>query len=139
MFVLKSDWNRAWQPFYRLACHSVYAAKRIGKSDCVVADDTDVFILLLHVSISCNKTLHFYQDTISSRDGITCHNVISWSSQLGEKTCAIPQAFDSLTGSDFTKPFFERSEINSFKILLSKPECMDLMSPMSTDKFDNLI
>ena len=32
-----------------LACHSVYVAKLTGKSVFVVADDTDVFILLLHV------------------------------------------------------------------------------------------
>ena len=94
--------------YYRLACHSVYAAKLTGKTVCVVADDTDVFILLLHVSINCNETPHFREGTKSSRDGITYHNVTSLSSQLGEKICAILPAFHSLTGSDFTKPFFGR-------------------------------
>ena len=87
-----------------------------------MADDTDVFIILLHVSISCNETLYFRQDTTSSRDGITHHNVSSLSSQLREKICAILPAFHSLTGSDFTKPFFGRSKITSFKKLLSKSE-----------------
>ena len=99
--------------FYRLACHSVYAPKLTGKSVCVVADDTDVFILLLHVSISCNETLYFRQGTTSSRDGITFHNVTSLSSQLGEKICDILPAFHSLTGSNFTKPFFGRSNADS--------------------------
>ena len=48
-----------------------------------VADDTDVFILLLHVSINCNETLYFRQRTTSSRDSITYHNVTSLSSQFG--------------------------------------------------------
>ena len=42
--------------FFRLASHSVYAAKFTRKSVCVVADDTDVFILLFHESINCNET-----------------------------------------------------------------------------------
>ena len=44
-------------------------------------------------------------------------------------------AFHSLTGSDFTKPFFERSKISSFK-KLSKLESMDLMSSMNADHVD---
>ena len=98
-----------------------------------MADDTDVFILLLHVSINCNETLYLRQGTTFSRDGITHHNVTSLSSQLGEKICAILPAFHSLTDSDFKKPFFGRSKINSFKKLLSKPESIDLMSSMNTD------
>ena len=101
-----------------------------------MADDTDFFILLLHVSINCNETLYFRQGTTSSRDNITYHNVTSLSNQLEEKICAILPAFHSVTGSDFTKPFFGRSKINSFKKLLSKPESMDLMSSMNTDHVD---
>ena len=55
---------------------------------------------------------------------------------MGQKICAILQAFHLLNGSDFTKPFFGRSKINSFKKLLSKPESMDLMSSMNTDHVD---
>ena len=98
-----------------------------------MADDADVFILLLHVSINCNKILYFRQGTTSSRDGITYHNITLLSSQLGEKIFAILPAFDSLTGSDFTKPFFGRSKINSFKKLLSKPESNE---SMNTDHVD---
>ena len=101
-----------------------------------MADDTDVFTLLLHVSISCNEALYFRQGTTSSRDGITYHNITLLSSQLGEKICAILPAFHSLTGSDFTKPFFGRSKMNSFKKLLSKPESINLMSSMNTDDVD---
>ena len=101
-----------------------------------MADDTDVFILLLHVSVNYNETLHFRQSTTSSRDGITYHNVTSLSSQLEEEICAIIPVLYSLTGCDFTKPFFGRSKINSFKKLLSKPESIDLMSSMNTDHVD---
>ena len=44
-----------------------------------------------------------------------------------------------LTSSDFTKQFFGRSKINSFKKLLSSmaiPASMDLMSSMNTDHVD---
>ena len=97
-----------------------------------MADDTDVFILLLHTSINCNETLYFRQGTTSSRDRITYH-VTSLSSQLGEKICAILPVFHLLTGPDFTRPFFGRSKINSFKKLLSKQESINLMSSMNTD------
>ena len=115
------------------ALYRAYAAKLTGKSVCVVADDTDLFIPLLHVSINCNETLYFRQGTTSSRDSITYHNVTSLSSQLEEKICAILPAFHSVTGSDFTKPFFGRSKINSFKKLLSKPESNE---SMNTDHVD---
>ena len=115
------------------ALYIAYAAKLTGKSVCVVADDTDLFIPLLHVSINCNETLYFRQGTTSSRDSITYHNVTSLSSQLEEKICATLPAFHSVTGSDFTKPFFGRSKINSFKKLLSKPESNE---SMNTDHVD---
>ena len=99
-----------------------------------MADDTDVFILLLHVSVNCNEILYFRQGTRSS--SITFHNVSSLSSQLGEKICAILPVFHSLTGSDFTKLFFGRSKINSSKKLLSKPESMDLMPSVNTNHVD---
>ena len=101
-----------------------------------MADDTDVFIILLHVSINCNETLYFRQGTTSSRDVTTYDNVTSLSSQLGEKICAILPVFHSLTGSDFTKLFFGRSKINSSKKLLSKPESMDLMPSVNTNHVD---
>ena len=101
-----------------------------------MADDIDVFILLLHVSVNCNETLYFRQGSRSSRDDITYHNVFSLSSQLGEKICAILPVFHSLTGSDFTKLFFGRSKTNGFKNFLSKPESMDLMSSVNTDHVD---
>ena len=115
------------------ALYRAYAAKLTGKSVCVVADDTDLFIPLLHVSNNCNETLYFRQGTTSSRDSITYHNVTSLSSQLEEKICAILPAFHSVTGSHFTKPFFGRSKINSFKKLLSKPESNE---SMNTDHVD---
>ena len=116
------------------ALYIAYAAKLTGKSVCVVADDTDLFIPLLHVSINRNETLYFRQGTTSSRDSITYHNVTSLSSQLEEKICATLPAFHSVTGSDFTKPFFGRSKINSFKKLLSKPESNESMNTDHVDR-----
>ena len=57
--------------------------------------------------------------------------VVNW----GRNMC-YTLAFHSLTSSDFTKHFFWRSKINSFKKLLPKPESMDLMSSMNTNHAD---
>ena len=119
-----------------MACHSVYAAKLTEKLACVVANDTDVFILLLHVSINCNETLYFRQRTTSSRDVTTYDNVTSLSSQLGEKICAILPVFHWLTSSDFKKPFFGRSKINTALKKWYSNQSMDLMSSMNTDHDD---
>ena len=119
--------------FNRLACHSIFAANSTGDSVCVVADDTDVFILLLYLSVKCHVTLYFRQGTNSSKDGVTYHNVTALSSHLGENICEILPAFHALTGSDFTKGFFRRSKVESFKTLSSKPEKAGLLLSMNTD------
>ena len=45
----------------KLAFHAVYAASR--HAVCVVADDTDVFILILFVAAQTNQKLYFRQGT----------------------------------------------------------------------------
>ena len=73
--------------FNRLACHSIFAANSTGDSVCVVADDTDVFILLLYLSVKCHVTLYFRQGTNSSKDGVTYHNVTALSSHFSCISC----------------------------------------------------
>ena len=119
-----------------MACHSIFAANSTGEPVCVVADDTDVFILLLYLSVNCLVTLYFRQGTSSSRGGITYHNVTALGNHLGENICAVLPAFHALTGSDFTKTFFKRSKVNSFKRLLSKPINAGLLLSMNTDHAD---
>ena len=106
--------------FSRLVCHNTFAANSTRKSVCVVADDTNMFILLLYVTVNCNEVLYFHQGTLSSRDSIAYHNITAHSNHLGEKICGILPGFHAWTGSDLMKVFYGKSKIDSFKILPSK-------------------
>ena len=58
-----------------MAAHAIYAAHLTSKPVCVVADDTDVFILLFFVSDNTNVNIYFRQGTKASKAGVTYHNV----------------------------------------------------------------
>ena len=79
---------------HRLALHAKFASCPSG-SVCVVADDTDVYILLLHIASRCTSTLYFRQGI--QKNGITYHNVTSMATKLGEEVCDILPCFHALT------------------------------------------
>ena len=81
----------------------------------MVADDTDVYILLLYACPSTDVTLYFRQGTKSSKAGISYHNITALGGMLGQRICNILPSFHALTGSDFTRTFFRRSKIQSTK------------------------
>ena len=83
-----------------LAFHAVYSSAT--QNTCVVADDTDVFILLLFVADKATKNLYFRQGTKNSKAGITYHDVKALAQHLGRELCNSLPAFHVLTGSDFT-------------------------------------
>ena len=95
-----------------------------------MAEDTDVFILLLHVSILTDVKIYFRQGTKSSKTGIKHHDVSALAKTLGSDICNILPAFHALTGSDYTNPFFRRSKIQSFKKLMKLPEKCALLESM---------
>ena len=97
----------------RLAFHAVFATSR--HPTCTVADDTDIFILLLYVAKKMWENLYFRQGTVLSRPGVTYHNVKALADHLGESVCNINPAFHALTGSDFAQPFFVRSKFTFHK------------------------
>ena len=101
---LKSN-HREAEP--RIAVHAMFASSTEDSSAvCVVADDTDVYILLLYVSQYCSGKVYFRKGTGSSNDGTTYHDVKSLLNHLGEAVCKIMPAFHALTGCDYTTPFF---------------------------------
>ena len=69
----------------RIALHTIFASS-IDESSavCIVADDTDVYILLLYESQYCSGKVYFRQGTGSSNEGITYHDVKSLVNHLGE-------------------------------------------------------
>ena len=69
----------------RIALHTIFASSTDESSAvCVVAVDTDVYILLLYESQYCSGKVYFRQGTGSSNDGITYHDVKSLANHLGE-------------------------------------------------------
>ncbi len=99
---------------HRLAYHAVYAASK-HSGVCVVADDTDVFVLLLYVSAKCESSLFFRQGTSSSRGGISYHNVKALAENLGDDICKQLPAFHALTGCDYTPPFYGSLKVPMFQ------------------------
>ena len=82
----------------------------------VVADDTDVFIILLSVSLHMKGTQLFRQGTSYC---IQYHNVSSLAEHLGDECCRSLPAFHAITGSDFTYPFYGRSKNRAFNMMVN--------------------
>ena len=53
---------------------------------------------------------------------------------MGDRICNILPSFHALTGSDFTKTFFRRSKIQSFKKLIAHPENADLLVSLNSQQ-----
>ena len=103
---------------HRIASHAKYVSdnySNVNSSITIVADDTDIDILLIRIACYCRSILHFHQGTSSSKAGITYHNVSAAASEFGESTCKILPSFHALTWSDFTKTFYRLSKIQSSK------------------------
>ena len=115
-----------------MAAHAIYAAHLTSKPVCVVADDTDVFLLLLFVSDNTNVNIYFRQGTKASKAGVTYHNVTKLAKTLGKDICNILPAFHALTGSDYTNPFYRRSKIQSFKKLFKLQSKCSLLQSLMT-------
>ena len=74
----------------RITLHTVFASLTDESSAvCVVADDTDIYILLLYVPQYCSGKVYFRQGTGSSNDGITYDDVKSLANHLGEAVCQL--------------------------------------------------
>ena len=106
----------------KMPMHVVYAGQDSSNKVCVIVDDVS------HLVKSC---LYFRQGKTKDKDGITYHDIHAIANHLGEEICSVLPAFNTLTGSDFTNLFFNRSKIqackttlrisNSHKLLLSLP------------------
>ena len=91
---------------------------------CVVADNTDLFIVLFFVVQRFENTVFFRQGKSSDTDGTTYYNINSVSDYVGAEICEILPFFHALTGSDYTNPFFKRTKVQSFKRMVAAPSSM---------------
>ena len=117
---------------HRLAFHAKCSADS-GDSVCVVADDTDVYILLLFISNQANGTIYFQQGTSSSKQEITYHSVTTLANELGNDICNVLPAFHTLTGPNFTRTFYRTSKDQSFKKLMKTRSKADLLCSLQTE------
>ena len=95
----------------KIPMHTVYVRPKKNDTVCVVANDTDIYLNLINISRHIRSYLYFRQEkTISYIHAIAVH--------LDKEICQILPCFYTLTGSDFTNPFFGRSKIKAFKKML---------------------
>ena len=121
----------------RIALHTVFASSTNESSAvCAVAEDTDVYILLLYMSQYCSEKVHFQQSTGSSNGGITYHDVKSLANHLGEAVCKIMPAFHALTGCDYTIPFLGRSKYSIFKNMQKDSNAERLLLSLNTERVE---
>ena len=90
-----------------------------GRAVALLADDTDVYVILLSVVNEMKGTLYFRQGKTSMGKGIEYHNVSAMASFLGEQCCKVLPAFHALTGCDVTYPFFGRSKFTAFSMMIN--------------------
>lgn len=115
----------------RLVSHLIFASREF-KTVCVVADDTDVYVICLFAAKYCNGYIYFRQGTTNSKDGITYHDITAFAIQLGQSLCDVLPFFHVLTGSDYTYPFHRRTKVQAFKKMCSKPQSMNLLQSLGT-------
>ena len=113
--------------------HSVYVGSRPEDTICIVADDTDIYLSLIHISHEIKSSVFFGQGNVNDKDGITFHDVKSIADTLRPEICQILLCFDALTGSDYTFPFCFRSKIQIFKKMMITSNSHLLLQPMLTE------
>ena len=113
----------------KIPMHTVFAGTSDEESVCVVADDTDIYLSLLFIAPQIKSKLYFRQGKSRDKTGIEYHDVHSLARHLEPEICSILPAFHSLTGTDFTNPFFGRTKVTAFKkLLLKRIYCLKLQS-----------
>ena len=86
---------------HKIVSQTVFESKK-GNKALAVADDSDIFILLLWVASSFKSDVFFRKRKLSNKDGVIHSEIYPLAEQLGEDVCEELPAFHVLTGSDNT-------------------------------------
>ena len=84
----------------------------------MTADDADIYLSLINIAHLVKYCLYFRQGKTKDKEGITYHDIHAKANHFGEENCSLLPDFHTLTGSDFTNPFFNRLKIQTFKKML---------------------
>ena len=115
----------------KVVSHAVFESER-GNNVCVVADDSDIFILLLSVAHLFQTDVYFRQGKTTDKDGILYNQIQPLAEYFGEDVCSALPAFHVLTGSDYTSTFFGKTKYTCFKRMLARPETCHLLNSLNT-------
>ena len=115
----------------KVVFHTVFECER-GNNVCVIADDSDIFILLLSVAHLFQTDVYFRQGKSTDKDGILYNKIQPLAENFGEVVCTVLPAFHVLTGSDYTSTFFGRTKYTCFKRMVARPETCHLLKSMNT-------
>ena len=80
-----------------------------------IVDDTGIYFSLINIAHLVKSCLYFRQGKTKNKEEITYHDMRALANHLGGESCSVLPAFDTLTGSDFTNLFINRSKIQAFK------------------------
>ena len=113
---------------HKIVSQTVFESEK-GNKTLVVADDSDIFILLLWATSSFKSDVFFRQGKSSNTEEILYTEIDPLAEQLGEDVCEVLPAFHVLTASDYTSSFFGKTKYSCFKRMIAHPEsCSSLKS-----------
>ena len=115
----------------KVISHAIFESER-GYNVCVVADDSDIFILLLSTAHLFHSNVFFRQGKTSDKDGILYTEIQPLADHLGEQVCSVLPAFHILTGSDYTSTFYGKTKYTCFKRMVARPDSMFLLNSLSS-------
>ena len=96
-----------------------------------MADDSDIFILLLWAACSFKSNVFFRQGKLSDKEGILYTEIYPLAKQLGEDVCEVLPAFHILTGSNYTNSVFGKTKYTCLKRMIVHPESSSLLKPLN--------
>ena len=96
-----------------------------------MADDSDIFILLLWGACSFKSNVFFRQGKSSEKDRILYTEIYPLAEQLGEDVCEVLPAFHILTVGDYTSSVFGKRKYTCFKRMIVHPESSSLLKPLN--------
>ncbi|CAB4043452.1 Hypothetical predicted protein, partial [Paramuricea clavata] len=112
----------------RMLLHASHATRYINVL--VRSPDTDVFVLLLHFSLTISAKLYFLTGV---KDCTRILDMEYIAQQLGAEKCKALIGFHFFTGCDSTSSFYGYSKVFSWNILLHDPTSVATLTSLGTE------